>query len=152
MNYVSHLLVRKQVSTYITYRPHGGATWALVEIEQMLKTCFFFLLNKTKIKEIAYTKEQIKEVIKCSQDPEYFLHNYIKVISLDEGIVPSRPKRPRPPPAPDRSVSSRTFCRTRGSGRDRRRCERAGESSGGRSTTCRHPHGPHRCRLRAFIR
>ena len=48
-------------------------------------------LLKQRGVEIAYTKEQIKEVIKCSQDPEYFLHNYIKVISLDEGIVPFHP-------------------------------------------------------------
>ena len=48
-------------------------------------------LLKQRGVEIPYTKEQIKEVIKCSQDPEYFLHNYIKVISLDEGIVPFHP-------------------------------------------------------------
>ncbi len=48
-------------------------------------------LLKQRGVEIAYTKEQIKEVIKCSQDPEYFLENYIKVISLDDGIVPFIP-------------------------------------------------------------
>ena len=32
------------------YRPLGGATWALVKIEQMLKTCFFFLFNKTNVR------------------------------------------------------------------------------------------------------
>ncbi len=40
---------------------------------------------------IDFTKEQVREVIKCSQDPEYFLNKYIKVISLDEGIVPFHP-------------------------------------------------------------
>jgi hypothetical protein len=48
-------------------------------------------LLKQRGVEIPYTKEQIKEVIKCSQDPEYFLYNYIKVISLDDGIVPFHP-------------------------------------------------------------
>ena len=38
-----------------------------------------------------FTQEQVKEFIKCSQDPEYFLTNYIKVISLDDGIIPFHP-------------------------------------------------------------
>ena len=38
--------------------------------------------------EIGFTKEQVKEYIKCSQDPIYFIEKYIKVVSLDEGLVP----------------------------------------------------------------
>ena len=38
-----------------------------------------------------FTKEQVQEIIKCQSDPEYFLHQYIKVISLDEGIIPFHP-------------------------------------------------------------
>ncbi|QBP06164.1 terminase large subunit [Synechococcus phage S-B68] len=38
-----------------------------------------------------FTPDQVKEFIKCSQDPEYFLTNYIKVISLDDGIIPFHP-------------------------------------------------------------
>lgn len=37
---------------------------------------------------IQYTEEQIKEYIKCSTDPIYFIENYAKIVSLDEGIVP----------------------------------------------------------------
>ena len=48
-------------------------------------------LLKQRGVEIPYSREQIQEVIKCSQDPEYFLEHYIKVISLDEGIVPFIP-------------------------------------------------------------
>ena len=48
-------------------------------------------LLKQRGVEISYTKEQIQEVIKCSNNPEYFLEHYIKVISLDEGIVPFIP-------------------------------------------------------------
>ena len=48
-------------------------------------------LLKQRGVQIDFTKEQVQEVIKCSQDPEYFLENYIKVISLDEGIVPFIP-------------------------------------------------------------
>ena len=38
--------------------------------------------------EIQFTKEQISEYLKCKEDPVYFAKNYIKIISLDEGIVP----------------------------------------------------------------
>ena len=48
-------------------------------------------LLKQRGVEISYTKEQIKEVMKCAADPEYFLEHYIKVISLDDGIVPFIP-------------------------------------------------------------
>jgi hypothetical protein len=48
-------------------------------------------LLKQRGVSLDFTKEQVQEVIKCSQDPEYFLNQYIKVISLDEGIVPFHP-------------------------------------------------------------
>ena len=48
-------------------------------------------LLKQRGVQINFTKKQVQEVIKCSQDPEYFLTNYIKVISLDDGIVPFIP-------------------------------------------------------------
>ena len=38
--------------------------------------------------EIQFTQEQIKEYLKCKEDPVYFAKSYIKIISLDEGIVP----------------------------------------------------------------
>jgi hypothetical protein len=38
--------------------------------------------------EIEFTKEQVREYLKCKQDPVYFARNYMKIISLDEGIVP----------------------------------------------------------------
>ena len=38
--------------------------------------------------EIQFTKNQIQEYLKCKGDPVYFARNYIKIISLDEGIVP----------------------------------------------------------------
>ena len=38
--------------------------------------------------EIQFTQEQIEEYLKCKEDPVYFARNYIKIISLDEGIVP----------------------------------------------------------------
>jgi len=35
-----------------------------------------------------FTEEEIKEYIKCSNDPVYFCQTYLKVISLDHGLVP----------------------------------------------------------------
>jgi len=37
---------------------------------------------------IQFTKKQIDEWIKCKNDPIYFAMNYIKIISLDEGLIP----------------------------------------------------------------
>jgi hypothetical protein len=35
-----------------------------------------------------YTQEEIDEYIKCSQDPVYFIQNYIKIVNVDEGLIP----------------------------------------------------------------
>jgi len=34
-----------------------------------------------------FTQEQLEEYIKCSEDPIYFIRNYVKIISLDQGII-----------------------------------------------------------------
>ena len=36
---------------------------------------------------VEYTQEQVKEYIKCSQDPIYFIENYCYIVSLDQGLV-----------------------------------------------------------------
>jgi len=38
--------------------------------------------------DVSYTKEQMQEYIKCAQDPEYFIENYVKIINVDDGLVP----------------------------------------------------------------
>ena len=35
-----------------------------------------------------WTKEEIKEYALCMKDPIHFIQNYIKIVSLDEGLVP----------------------------------------------------------------
>ena len=35
-----------------------------------------------------FTPDQVQEYIKCSEDPTYFILNYIKIVSLDEGVIP----------------------------------------------------------------
>ena len=37
---------------------------------------------------INFTEDQIQEYLKCKGDPVYFAKNYIKIVSLDEGLVP----------------------------------------------------------------
>ena len=35
-----------------------------------------------------WTKEEVEEYTKCMNDPLYFIQEYIKIVSLDEGLVP----------------------------------------------------------------
>ncbi|MDA8552709.1 terminase family protein [bacterium] len=35
-----------------------------------------------------FTKDQIVEYQKCAEDPIYFMENYVRIVSLDEGLVP----------------------------------------------------------------
>ena len=35
-----------------------------------------------------FTKDQIAEFLKCSEDPVYFIKTYVKIVSLDKGLVP----------------------------------------------------------------
>ena len=37
-----------------------------------------------------FTKKQIAEYLKCAEDPVYFIRKYIKIVSLDEGVIPFR--------------------------------------------------------------
>ncbi len=38
--------------------------------------------------EMSFTPKQVQEWLKCADDPVYFTKNYIKIVSLDEGLVP----------------------------------------------------------------
>jgi hypothetical protein len=44
-------------------------------------------LKKSNV-AIEWTQDQVKEYLKCKEDPLYFAVNYVKIISLDEGLVP----------------------------------------------------------------
>lgn len=35
-----------------------------------------------------FTEHQIQEYLKCQADPIYFTRNYIKIVSIDEGLIP----------------------------------------------------------------
>ena len=35
-----------------------------------------------------FTKKEVAEYLKCAKDPVYFIREYIKIVSLDEGLIP----------------------------------------------------------------
>ena len=44
-------------------------------------------LKKANTK-IEFTKEQLLEFIQCREDPLYFAENYIKIVNVDQGLIP----------------------------------------------------------------
>ena len=38
--------------------------------------------------ELSYTKEQVEEILKCTEDPVYFIKNYVKIVNVDRGLIP----------------------------------------------------------------
>ena len=44
-------------------------------------------LKKANVQQ-SWTKKQLQEYTLCMEDPIYFIQNYVKIISLDEGLVP----------------------------------------------------------------
>lgn len=36
---------------------------------------------------VGYTEDQVLEYIKCRNDPIYFIENYIKILTLDDGLI-----------------------------------------------------------------
>ena len=47
-------------------------------------------LKKTDV-AIQYTADEVKEFVKCSRDPLYFIEKYVKIINVDQGLVPFIP-------------------------------------------------------------
>ena len=41
--------------------------------------------------QIQFSAKQIEEFLKCKNDPLYFTQKYVKIVSLDEGLVPFKP-------------------------------------------------------------
>ena len=40
---------------------------------------------------VNFSEKQIEEYVRCSQDPLYFIKHYVKIVSLDKGLVPFDP-------------------------------------------------------------
>ena len=45
------------------------------------------LLKKAGV-QIKYSKEQVEEYMKCAKDPVYFAEKYIKIVNVDQGLIP----------------------------------------------------------------
>jgi len=37
--------------------------------------------------EMQYTSEQVREILRCKEDPIYFIENYCYIVSLDKGLI-----------------------------------------------------------------
>ena len=44
-------------------------------------------LKKANVEQ-EFSKKEIAEFLKCAQDPVHFIREYIKIVSLDEGVIP----------------------------------------------------------------
>ena len=44
-------------------------------------------LKKANVAQ-SFTPEQVQEFVKCSKDPVHFIQTYIKIVSLDKGLIP----------------------------------------------------------------
>ena len=44
-------------------------------------------LKKANIQQ-EWTKKELLEYQKCMEDPLYFIQKYVKIVSLDEGLIP----------------------------------------------------------------
>ena len=47
-------------------------------------------LKKANI-NIDFSEEEINEIVKCSKDVVYFCEKYIKIVNIDEGLIPYKP-------------------------------------------------------------
>lgn len=43
---------------------------------------------KQAAETVEFTRDNILEYTRCMKDPIYFIKNYIKIISLDDGLIP----------------------------------------------------------------
>ena len=43
---------------------------------------------KKAYQSLEWDKKRLKEYIKCSSDINYFINEYVKIVSLDEGLIP----------------------------------------------------------------
>ena len=44
-------------------------------------------LKKSNVPQ-EFSKEEVAEYLKCAKDPIYFIRTYIRIVSLDEGVIP----------------------------------------------------------------
>jgi len=76
---------------YAPYKDGGGHPFPVADVNLPYKDCYNGnILIKKAFSKADLTYEQQIEAIRCSVDPIYFIENYCRIVSLDEGIIPFR--------------------------------------------------------------
>lgn len=80
------------MSTKLEYAPikdGGGTPFPVDDIMLPMKDTYNgnILIKRAHVKN-EITFDHIQEQIKCARDPIYFIENYCRIVSLDDGIVP----------------------------------------------------------------
>ena len=74
---------------YAPYKDGGKYPYPVKDIYLPYSECYNGnILIKKAFAKYSNTKEHIEEIMKCAEDPVYFIENYCRIISLDGGIVP----------------------------------------------------------------
>ena len=58
--------------------------------DKLLQTLGYYRNNqnlRAKGTPYNYSEEEVEELIKCKEDPIYFIKNYVKIVNLDEGLI-----------------------------------------------------------------
>lgn len=62
------------------------------EFDQIVPNGMKYYKNNQNLKgegvSFVFTKEQIEERIRCTQDPIYFIEKYMKIVHVDRGLIP----------------------------------------------------------------
>ena len=37
---------------------------------------------------VEFTPDQVEEFVKCGTSPTYFIENYIRIVNIDQGLIP----------------------------------------------------------------
>lgn len=74
---------------YAPFKDGGGTPFPIDDINLPMKDTYNgnILIKRAHVKN-ELTFNHIQEQIKCARDPIYFIENYCRIVSLDDGIVP----------------------------------------------------------------
>ena len=79
--------IGKNIQEQVESIPLIGASLSknlqLDELSEALRAKSLLMTQKE-----ALTKEQIKELVKCREDPKYFIETYCQIVTLDKGLQP----------------------------------------------------------------
>ena len=80
---------QKKEIEYAPFKDGGDHPFPVGDILLPYSECYNGnILVKKAFAKTDLTQEHISEIIKCSDDPVYFIENYCRIVSLDGGVVP----------------------------------------------------------------